>query len=181
MYIILSPLDHFFNDWNPVVRGNRDSQLAYAKCYLSFWYGWSIFSLCRIWHWCRLPEASLEGFSDGSHRAFAYQFKVGIDLELSQNMGLLMGYRFFSTDNPKFGVFTGEMTTHSLEAGIKYFLTGPAEVKPCHLWPTSFSLITILVKSFSIHPDIEFFQWTTLRSLPYCHKIESQLLFIRNK
>lgn len=78
-------------------------------------------------------EASLEGFSDGSHRAFAFQFKVGIDLELSQNMGLLMGYRFFSTDNPKFGFFTGEMTTHSLEAGIKHFLTGPAEVKPCHL------------------------------------------------
>jgi hypothetical protein len=48
-------------------------------------------------------------------------------------MGLLMGYRFFSTDNPKFGFFTGKMTTHSLEAGIKYFLTGPAEVKPCHL------------------------------------------------
>ena len=34
-------------------------------------------------------EASLEGFSDGPHRAFAYQSKVEIGLNLSQNMGLL--------------------------------------------------------------------------------------------
>ncbi len=48
-------------------------------------------------------EASLEGFSDGPHRAFAYQSKVEIGLNLSQNMGLLIGHRFFSTDNQKPG------------------------------------------------------------------------------
>lgn len=66
-------------------------------------------------------EATLDGFDDGEQRTFAYQFKMGVDLEFSQNMALVMGYRFFATDDPDFGFFTGEVATHSLEAGIKYF------------------------------------------------------------
>jgi len=65
-------------------------------------------------------EATLDGHDDGAQTTFAYQFKTGIDLELNQHINLLMGYRFFTTDDPNFGFFIGDVTTHSLEAGIKY-------------------------------------------------------------
>ena len=65
-------------------------------------------------------EATLEGHPDGSQTTFAYQFKTGIDLNLTPHIDLLMGYRFFATPQPDFGFFTVDVTIHSLEAGIKY-------------------------------------------------------------
>ena len=65
-------------------------------------------------------EATLEGIDDGAQTTFAYQFRTGIDLKLNQHINLLAGYRFFTTDQPNFGFFTVDVTTHSLEAGIKY-------------------------------------------------------------
>ena len=65
-------------------------------------------------------EATLGGFDDGAQTTFAYQFKTGVDLKLNQHIDLLMGYRFFTTDQPDFGFFKAEVTTHSMEAGIKY-------------------------------------------------------------
>lgn len=66
-------------------------------------------------------EARLDGHLDGEDKNIAYQFKMGVDFELSSKLGLLIGYRFFTTDDPDFGFFTGEITSHSLEAGIKYY------------------------------------------------------------
>jgi len=66
-------------------------------------------------------EATLEGFDDGAETTLAYQFKIGIDLQLNQHIDLLTGYRFLATDQADFGFFrVGDVTTHSLEAGIKY-------------------------------------------------------------
>ena len=65
-------------------------------------------------------EATLAGHDDGAETTFAYQFKTGIDLKLTQHINLLTGYRFFTTDQPDFGFFKGDITIHSLEAGIKY-------------------------------------------------------------
>jgi len=65
-------------------------------------------------------EATLYEHDDGAQTTFAYQFKTGLELQLNQHIDLLMGYRFFTTDEPNFGFFRGGVTTHSLEAGIKY-------------------------------------------------------------
>ena len=66
-------------------------------------------------------EATLDGYDDGAQTTFAYQFKTGIDLKLSHHINLFTGYRFFTTDDPDFGFFKGEVTSHSLEAGIRYY------------------------------------------------------------
>jgi len=67
-------------------------------------------------------EATLDGYDDGTETTFAYQFKTGLDLKLNQHINLLMGYRFFTTDQPNYGFFKlDDITIHSLEAGIKYF------------------------------------------------------------
>ena len=65
-------------------------------------------------------EATLEGHDDGAQTTFAYQFRTGIELRLNQHINLMTGYRFFTTDQPNFGFFTVDVTTHSMEAGIKY-------------------------------------------------------------
>lgn len=65
-------------------------------------------------------EATLQDHEDGAQTTFAYQFKTGIELILNEHFNLFTGYRFFSTDDPDFGFFKGEVTTHSMEAGIKY-------------------------------------------------------------
>ena len=65
-------------------------------------------------------EATLEGHDDGAQTTFAYQFRTGIELKLNQHINLMTGYRFFTTDQPNFGFFTVDVTTHSMEAGIKY-------------------------------------------------------------
>ena len=65
-------------------------------------------------------NASLFDHDDGAQTTFAYQFKTGIDLELTQHINLLTGYRYLSADQPDFGFFKADVTTHSLEIGIKY-------------------------------------------------------------
>ena len=65
-------------------------------------------------------EATLDSHDDGAQITFAYQFKTGVDLKINQHISLLMGYRFFTTDEPDFGFFKASVTTHSMEAGIKY-------------------------------------------------------------
>jgi opacity protein-like surface antigen len=65
-------------------------------------------------------EATLDEHEDGAQTTFAYQFKTGIELNLNQHINLFTGYRFFTTDEPDFGFFKGDVTTHSFETGIKY-------------------------------------------------------------
>ena len=65
-------------------------------------------------------EATLNNHPDGEDKTFAYQLKMGFDMDFSHNMSFLIGYRFFTTDDANLDFFTLDVTTHSLEAGIKY-------------------------------------------------------------
>lgn len=65
-------------------------------------------------------EATLDSHEDGAQTTFAYQFRTGINLKLNHHIDLLAGYRFFTTDKADFGFFLVDVTTHSLEAGIRY-------------------------------------------------------------
>jgi len=66
-------------------------------------------------------EASVEGHPERGRGTLAYQFKMGVDMEFSRKLSLLLGYRYFATDNPTFvQLFTAESSSHGIEAGIKY-------------------------------------------------------------
>ena len=66
-------------------------------------------------------EANVEGHPERGRGTLAYQFKMGVDMEFSRKLSLLLGYRYFATDNPDFtGLFTAESSSHSIEAGVKF-------------------------------------------------------------
>ena len=66
-------------------------------------------------------EASVEGHPERGRGTLAYQFKMGVDMEFSRKLSLLLGYRYFATDNPTFvKLFTAESSSHSIEAGVKF-------------------------------------------------------------
>ena len=66
-------------------------------------------------------EGTLQNFSNGGEdKTYAYQLKMGVDMEFSRKLSLLLGYRYFNTDEANLTFFTGETTTHSLEAGVKF-------------------------------------------------------------
>ena len=65
-------------------------------------------------------EAMIGGRDDGN-TTLAYQLKVGVDMEFSRKLSLLLGYRYFTTNNPDFhGFFTAESSSHGIEAGVKF-------------------------------------------------------------
>ena len=66
-------------------------------------------------------EANIQGYGDRTDTTLAYQLKVGVDMEFSRKLSLLLGYRYFATDNPDFtGLFTAQSSSHSIEAGVKF-------------------------------------------------------------
>ena len=66
-------------------------------------------------------EASVVGHPERGHGTLAYQFKMGVDMEFSRKLSLLLGYRYFTTDNPTFvKLFTAESSSHGIEAGVKF-------------------------------------------------------------
>ena len=66
-------------------------------------------------------EAKIQDKGNREDMTIAYQLKMGIDMEFSRKLSLLAGYRYFTSNNPKFdGYFTGETTSHGIEAGVKY-------------------------------------------------------------
>ena len=66
-------------------------------------------------------EANVKNKGDRSDGTLAYQLKMGVDMELSRKLSLLLGYRYFTTNNPDFyGYFTAESSSHSIEAGVKF-------------------------------------------------------------
>ena len=66
-------------------------------------------------------EASVNGYPERGHGTLAYQFKMGVDMEFSRKLSLLLGYRYFATDNPTFvKLFTAESSSHGIEAGVKF-------------------------------------------------------------
>ncbi len=66
-------------------------------------------------------EASMSGFGDRSDTTLAYQLKMGVDMEFSRKLSLLVGYRYFTSNNPDFkGWYSGESASHGIEAGVKF-------------------------------------------------------------
>ena len=66
-------------------------------------------------------EANVKDYKERGHGTLAYQLKMGVDMEFSRKLSLLLGYRYFATDNPDFtGLFTAESSSHSIEAGVKF-------------------------------------------------------------
>ena len=69
-------------------------------------------------------EANIDGpefYGDRADTTLAYQLKMGVDMELSRKLSLLLGYRYFTTNNPEFkGYFTAESSSHGIEAGVKF-------------------------------------------------------------
>ena len=62
-----------------------------------------------------------EFYGDRADTTLAYQLKMGVDMELSRKLSLLLGYRYFTTNNPEFkGYFTAESSSHGIEAGVKF-------------------------------------------------------------
>jgi len=66
-------------------------------------------------------EANIDGYGDRADTTLAYQLKMGVDMEFSRKLSLLLGYRYFTTNNPEFkGYFTAESSSHGIEAGVKF-------------------------------------------------------------
>ena len=66
-------------------------------------------------------EANVKDYKERGHGTLAYQLKMGVDMEFSRKLSLLLGYRYFATDNPVFtGLFTAQSSSHSIEAGVKF-------------------------------------------------------------
>ena len=67
-------------------------------------------------------EASINHWGDRADTTLAYQLKMGVDMELSRKLSLLLGYRYFTTNDPSFdGYFVGESSSHGIEAGVKFY------------------------------------------------------------
>ena len=67
-------------------------------------------------------EANLEGSGDRADTTLAHQLKVGVDMEFSRRLSLLVGYRYFTSNSPEFsGYFSGEYSSHGIEAGVKFY------------------------------------------------------------
>ena len=67
-------------------------------------------------------EANIDGYGDRADTTLAYQLKMGVDMEFSRKLSLLLGYRYFTTNNPEFkGYFTAESSSHGIEAGVKFY------------------------------------------------------------
>ena len=62
-----------------------------------------------------------EGFGSRTDTTLAYQLKMGVDMEFSRKLSLLVGYRYFTSNNPDFkGWFSGIVASHGIEAGVKF-------------------------------------------------------------
>jgi len=64
-------------------------------------------------------EATQKGKGSGEDTTLTYQLKAGIEMEFNRNLSLLTGYKYFTTDEAKFGFYNGELTSHTFEAGLK--------------------------------------------------------------
>ena len=64
-------------------------------------------------------EATQKAMGSGEDTTLAYQLKSGIEMEFNRNLSLLTGYKYFTTNEAKFGFYNGELTSHTFEAGLK--------------------------------------------------------------
>jgi len=67
-------------------------------------------------------EANLQGYGDRTDTTLAHQLKIGVDMEFSRKLSLLVGYRYFTSNSPELkGYFTSESSSHGIEAGVKFY------------------------------------------------------------
>ena len=66
-------------------------------------------------------EANIQGYGDRTDMTLAHQLKIGVDMEFTQKLSLLVGYRYFTSNSPEFkGYFSAESSSHGIEAGVKF-------------------------------------------------------------
>jgi len=67
-------------------------------------------------------EANIQGYGDRTDTTLAHQLKIGVDMEFTQKLSLLVGYRYFTSNSPEFkGWFSAETASHGIEAGVKFY------------------------------------------------------------
>ena len=66
-------------------------------------------------------EANFKGYGDRTDTTLAHQLKMGVDMEFSRKLSLLVGYRYFTSNSPELkGYFSTESSSHGIEAGVKF-------------------------------------------------------------
>ena len=67
-------------------------------------------------------EANIQGYGDRTDMTLAHQLKIGVDMEFTRRLSLLVGYRYFTSNSPEFkGYFSAESSSHGIEAGVKFY------------------------------------------------------------
>jgi opacity protein-like surface antigen len=64
-------------------------------------------------------EATQKGKGSGEETTLAYQLKAGVEMKFNRKLSLLTGYKYFTTNEAKFGFYNGELASHTFEAGLK--------------------------------------------------------------
>ena len=66
-------------------------------------------------------EANINTRGDRTDLTLAYQLKVGVDIEFSRKVSMLLGYKYLTTDNTNLkDYFSAESFSHAIEAGVKF-------------------------------------------------------------
>jgi len=66
-------------------------------------------------------EANIKGYGDRTDTTLAHQLKMGVDMEFSRKLSLLLGYRYFTSNSPTLKqYFSSEISSHGIEAGVKF-------------------------------------------------------------
>ena len=66
-------------------------------------------------------EVNIKGYGDREVKTLAHQLKIGVDMEFTQKLSLLVGYRYSTSNSPVFkGYFSAESSSHGIEAGVKF-------------------------------------------------------------
>ena len=66
-------------------------------------------------------EAKIQDKGNRKDMTIAYQLKMGVDIEFSRKLSLLVGYRYFTSNSPTLDqYFSSEISSHGIEAGVKF-------------------------------------------------------------
>ena len=66
-------------------------------------------------------EVNIQSHGDRTDTTLAHQLKMGVDMEFSRRLSLLVGYRYFTSNSPTLKqYFSSEISSHGIEAGVKF-------------------------------------------------------------
>lgn len=66
-------------------------------------------------------DGTLSGLTKASDSTFAYQLFFGVSAPVFDATELIMGYRYFGTNDPDFSDFTTEIGIHGFEFGLRHY------------------------------------------------------------